>query len=145
MYENVEQEVQINTPDSYTSITHAALMAQEAHGKVKGAVGSRLDGLPHKFLEHKGVADKLASDAEKQSHAVADDFRQSENRIESRFKDVKASMAKEVEDYTTGIQHEARKIRKISQSVPTSASLQISAGTQIPRDNEHGKKVDTHE
>ncbi|KAK9425364.1 hypothetical protein SUNI508_13100 [Seiridium unicorne] len=145
MYENVEQEVQINTPDSYTSITHAALMAQEAHGKVKGAVGSRLDGLSHKFLEHKGVAEKLASDAEKQSHAVAGDFRQSENRIESRFPDVKASMAKEVEDYTTGTQHEARKIREISQSVPMSASLQISAGTQIPRDNEHGMKVDTHE
>ncbi|KAK9770026.1 hypothetical protein SCAR479_13285 [Seiridium cardinale] len=145
MYENVEQEVQINTPDSYTSITHAALMAQEAHGKVKGAVGSRLDGLSHKFLEHKGVAEKLASHVEKQSHAVADDLRQSEKRIELRFKDVEASMAKEVEDYTTDIQHEARKIREISQSVPTSASLQISAGAQLPRDNEHGKKVDTHE
>ncbi|KAI1841030.1 hypothetical protein JX266_012749 [Neoarthrinium moseri] len=121
MYENVKQEIEINTPDSYTSITNNARMTHDAQGKIGGLIVSKLDGLSNKLLDTKDSTQKLASGAEKHAHGILDDLHQSEKKIGSQIRTLETSISKEIESYSNDIERKAHAVKEVGHSAERKA------------------------
>lgn len=49
MYTHVKEEIEVNTPDGYTSVTNSRRMEQAEVGKVGGFDTSKLEGIANKL------------------------------------------------------------------------------------------------
>ncbi|KAI0008549.1 hypothetical protein F4779DRAFT_438212 [Xylariaceae sp. FL0662B] len=70
MYNDTKQEIEMNTPDSYTTITNAKRFAQDGETKIGGIDVSKIEGLASKLKGLDGVVERLASGIEKKTEGV---------------------------------------------------------------------------
>ena len=59
MYKHVKEEIEINTPDGYTSVTNSRRMEQANDGKVGGFDTSKLEGIANKLMGLDGTINGL--------------------------------------------------------------------------------------
>ncbi|RYP75940.1 hypothetical protein DL770_007320 [Monosporascus sp. CRB-9-2] len=108
MYSNTKQDIEMNTPDSYTSIANQKQLAQGPDSRIGGIEVSKLEGIASKLKGLDGTIEKLAAGVHKKAHDVTDDVREREKEIEKEMRGAGKAVARDVEDHKARLEHEAR-------------------------------------
>ncbi|RYP59122.1 hypothetical protein DL771_010992 [Monosporascus sp. 5C6A] len=123
MYSNTKQDIEMNTPDSYTSIANQKQLAHGPDSRIGGIEVSKLEGIASKLKGLDGTIDKLAASVHKKAHDVTDDAREREKEVEKEVRGAGKAVARDVEDHKARLEHEARERR-------AQASKAAAAGRQ---------------
>ncbi|RYP17029.1 hypothetical protein DL765_004790 [Monosporascus sp. GIB2] len=108
MYRNTKQDIEMNTPDTYTSIVNQKHLAQGPDSRIGGIEVSKLEGIASKLKGLDGTIDKLAARVQKKAHDVTDDVREREKDVEKEVRGAGRAVARDVEDHKARLDREAR-------------------------------------
>ncbi|KAI0594113.1 hypothetical protein F4775DRAFT_461178 [Biscogniauxia sp. FL1348] len=141
MYNNTKQDIEMNTPDSYTSVTNVRMMGHEKDPRVGGIDVSKLESLVTK-LSIGEKAEGLAAGLEKRTHGIVQGIHDREKDLENEIHDLGKKAEREVEDHKARLEHEAREreaqareaINKGGRIVQDGKEQVADAASQLGRD-----------
>jgi hypothetical protein len=81
MYTNTKQEIEMNTPDSYTSVINPNLKAQDNQNKIGGIDISKLDQMASKIKGLDGIVHKLTTGIESRGRDVTHSIEDHEKQV----------------------------------------------------------------
>jgi hypothetical protein len=105
MYTSAKEDIQMNTPDSYTSVSNSRHLRD---GKIGGIDISKLEGLASKIPGREGMVHSVMSGVEKKAHGVLSSVHDHEKQMEQGVGGFVKSVLRDVEDHKTRLEHEAR-------------------------------------
>ncbi|RYP12861.1 hypothetical protein DL767_011086 [Monosporascus sp. MG133] len=108
MYSNTKQDIEMNTPDSYTSVANQRQFGQGPDTRIGGIEVSKLEGIASKLKGLDGTINKIVAGVHKKAHDVTDDVREREKDVEEEVRGVGKAVARDVEDHRARLEHEAR-------------------------------------
>ncbi|KAK6948191.1 hypothetical protein Daesc_009955 [Daldinia eschscholtzii] len=101
MYNNTKQEIEMNTPDGYTSVTRNIRGFGDSNEKVGGLDVSKMEDLASRFNRGvNGTVHKMATGLERTARDVT-------SHIQEQARHMQEAAAKEVEDHAAYISREA--------------------------------------
>lgn len=68
MYTHIKEEIEVNTPDGYTSVTNSRRFEQDNVGKIGGFDMSKLEGIASKLTGLDGTIKSLKERVEVSTH-----------------------------------------------------------------------------
>ncbi|KAJ8108558.1 hypothetical protein ONZ43_g6388 [Nemania bipapillata] len=118
MYNNLKADIELNTPDSYTSVTNQRRAGDEKDSKIGGIDMSKLETLATKLkgFEHGGKLDSLTSSIMKKTDGVSKSIHEHGRQMEDEVEHLKEDVVRDVQN------HESR------------ARAAITEGKQAARD-----------
>ncbi|KAI1376208.1 hypothetical protein F4677DRAFT_84872 [Hypoxylon crocopeplum] len=108
MYNHTKREIEMNTPDSYTSVTGNLRHRDGSSERIGGIEVSKLEG---RLRGLDGTVQKLAAGLETKARDVTNRIHEHEKDIEDDVRGLEKAVAREVEDHTTSLSCEARERR----------------------------------
>lgn len=113
MYTNTKQDIEINTPDSYTSIANQKQLARGGGGggadeRIGGIDVAKLEGMANKIKGLDGTVEKLAANIHGRAQRTADHIHEHERGIEREVRDLEKAVVRDVEDHASRIERDAR-------------------------------------
>jgi hypothetical protein len=111
MYTHTKQDIEANTPDTYTSVSGTRQRVQEKEKTIGGFDVSQLDSLASKLKGIDGVVGKIASGIEQRTKGVTDNIHAHEKEIESDLRGLEKAVIRDVEDHKAQLDREAREHR----------------------------------
>ncbi|RYO85898.1 hypothetical protein DL764_009096 [Monosporascus ibericus] len=133
MYSNTKQDIEMNTPDSYTSVANQKQLAQGPDSKIGGIEVSKLEGIASKLKGLDGTIEKLAAGVHKKAHDVTDDVREREKEIEKEGRGVGKAVAREVEEHKARLERDARERQARLEHEATERQAQASKAAAVGR------------
>ncbi|EON97375.1 hypothetical protein UCRPA7_7131 [Phaeoacremonium minimum UCRPA7] len=101
MYANTKQEIEMNTPDSYNSVTSMRLMGGGGSDKIGGIDASKIDGVMNKLKNLDGTIGNLKSQFENKTHQVhetAHHLQDDEKHVEEEIRYRRKALVSEIEE-----------------------------------------------
>ncbi|KAI1336316.1 hypothetical protein F5Y15DRAFT_395259 [Xylariaceae sp. FL0016] len=108
MYQNTKQDIEMNTPDSYTSVTNARQMATDRDGKIGGIDMSKLENIAGKLHGLDGKMRSLSESVEEKAHELTKGIHEHEKGIEAEVHSFGGAVAREVERHKTRVNQEVK-------------------------------------
>ncbi|RYP54798.1 hypothetical protein DL768_000526 [Monosporascus sp. mg162] len=142
MYSNTKQDIEMNTPDSYTSIANQKQLAQGLDSRIGGIEVSKLEGIASKLKGLDGTIDKLTGGVHKKAHDVTDDVHEREKEIEKEVRGAGKAVARDVEDHKARLGHEARQRQARLEQEARERQAQVSEAAAAGR-QELGRAKDS--
>ncbi|KAK6841176.1 hypothetical protein PG987_002036 [Apiospora arundinis] len=101
MYTHVKEEIEVNTPDGYTSVTgNSRRLERDNLGKLEG-IASKLTGLD-------GTIKSLKERVEGRAHGVTENIHEHEKQIREEIRGFEKAVVKDVEDHKDRAEREVR-------------------------------------
>ncbi|KAI1131702.1 hypothetical protein F5Y10DRAFT_232899 [Nemania abortiva] len=118
MYNNLKADIELNTPDSYTSVTNQRRVGDSKDSKIGGIDMSKLETLATKLkgFENGGKLDALTSGIARKAEGVEKSIHEHSRQMEDEVENLKQGVVRDVQ------KHEAR------------ARTAVSEGKQAARD-----------
>lgn len=127
MYTNAKEDIQMNTPDSYTSVSNTRYTRDGktgGDGKIGGIDISKLEGLASKIPKIDGIV-----------HNVMSGVHNHEQQTEQEVRGSEKSVQRHVEDHKTHLEHEAReRDAQLTRAAAEGRDTITAAGRHITRD-----------
>ncbi|KAK8083890.1 hypothetical protein PG996_002671 [Apiospora saccharicola] len=108
MYTHVKEEIEVNTPDGYTSVTTSRRVEQANVGKVGGFDTSKLEGIANKLTGLDGTIKGLKERVEGRAHGITENIHEHEKRMEDEIRGFEKAIVKDVEDHQDRVEREVR-------------------------------------
>ncbi|KAK8126854.1 uncharacterized protein PG998_002613 [Apiospora kogelbergensis] len=108
MYTHIKEEIEVNTPDGYTSVTNSRRFEQDNVGKIGGFDMSKLEGIASKLTGLDGTIKSLKERVEGRAHGVTENIHEHEKQIEEDMRGFEKAIVKDVEDHRDKVEHEVR-------------------------------------
>ncbi|KAK7989950.1 hypothetical protein PG989_010265 [Apiospora arundinis] len=109
MYTHVKEEIEVNTPDGYTSVTgNSRRLERDNLGKVGGFDPAKLEGIASKLTGLDGTIKSLKERVEGRAHGVTENIHEHEKQIEEEIRGFEKAMVKDVEDHKDRAEREVR-------------------------------------
>ncbi|KAI8632267.1 hypothetical protein F5Y19DRAFT_420312 [Xylariaceae sp. FL1651] len=108
MYNNLKQDIELNTPDSYTSLSNQRRVGDTSDSKVGGIDISKLESLASKLGGMGGGVEGLTAGLTKKAHGVTQSLHEHEKQIENEFQNFKEDVVKDVQGHKARLDREAR-------------------------------------
>ncbi|KAI0843090.1 hypothetical protein F5Y06DRAFT_284400 [Hypoxylon sp. FL0890] len=142
MYNNTKREIEMNTPDSYTSVTGNVLFKNDSKEKFGGVDVSKLEGLASHLKGLDNTVQKLAAGIESKAHEATQRIHEHEKGIHEGVRGMGKATMSRVEETSAAIDREARErqaqaVRAVDQGqreIMNSTDQIEQAGTQAVRD-----------
>jgi hypothetical protein len=135
MYNNLKADIELNTPDSYTSITNQRRVGDEKDPKVGGIDLSKLETLASKLKGFdNGKFDSLTSGITKKADEVTQSIHQHEKQIGDEIQNFKGDVVRDVQSHKARVDREARERE-------AQARAAINEGKQAARDGVQEERV----
>ncbi|KAK8087812.1 hypothetical protein PG997_002773 [Apiospora hydei] len=139
MYTHVKEDIEVNTPDGYTSVTNSRRMEQANVGKVGGFDMSKLEGIANKLTGLDGTIESLKERVEMMLQAraqgVSENIHKHEKQIGDEIRGFEKAFVKEVEDHKDRVEREARERQ-------THVVQVLDEGLRTLAPHEHRRKED---
>ncbi|KAK8055027.1 hypothetical protein PG993_000254 [Apiospora rasikravindrae] len=149
MYTHVKEEIEVNTPDGYTSVTNSRRMEQANVGKIGGFDMSKLEGIANKLTGLDGTIKSLKERVEVsiwrpsfrvlmvqgRAHGVTENIHSHEKQIEDEIRGFEKAIVKDVEDHKDRVEREVRERQ-------THVVQVVDEGLQTLAPHEHRRKED---
>ncbi|KAI0203967.1 hypothetical protein F4808DRAFT_394386 [Astrocystis sublimbata] len=110
MYNNLKADIELNTPDSYTSLTNQRRNVGDGKDEKSGGVDiSKLEGLANKLgeLDHKKL-ESLTSGISKRVENVTKNIHQHEKKIEDEVHHLKDNVMRDIRSHKTRLDREVK-------------------------------------
>jgi len=130
MYNNLKADIELNTPDSYTSITNQRRGNDDKDNKVGGFDMSKLESLATKL---KGFDNGKLEGLTKKAEGAVHGAHESEKQLEDEIEHFKGDAVREVERRKTDLDREARERE-------ARARAAVNEGKQAVRDGVEGQR-----
>ncbi|KAI8965843.1 hypothetical protein F5Y11DRAFT_258252 [Daldinia sp. FL1419] len=142
MYNNTKQEIEMNTPDGYTSVTRNIRGFGGSSERVGGVDVSKMESLATQFHGINGAVHRVAADLESKAHEVTNQVREQGRRMHE-------AASKEVEGHAASLDREleerrAQAVRMVDESEREALKQKErmeQAGTQAVRDMEEMQRT----
>ncbi|KAI3320000.1 hypothetical protein HD806DRAFT_507381 [Xylariaceae sp. AK1471] len=109
MYNNLKADIELNTPDSYTSLTNQRRVGDQKDTKVGGIDMSKLESLASKLKGFEnGKLDSLTSGITEKAEGVTQSIHQHEKQIEDEIQHFKGDVVRDVQGHKARLDREAR-------------------------------------
>ncbi|KAI1408876.1 hypothetical protein F5Y13DRAFT_171496 [Hypoxylon sp. FL1857] len=108
MYNHTKQEIEMNTPDSYTSVTGNVRFRNGSSEKVGGVDVSKLEGLASRLKGLDGTVQKLAAGIEGKAHEAVQRIHEHERGVHEGVREMGRATVSQVEETSATIDREAR-------------------------------------
>jgi hypothetical protein len=105
MYNNLKADIELNTPDSYTSMTSKRQVGDEKDTKVGGIDMSKLETLASKLKGFDGKLDSLTSGITKKADVATQGIHQ---RVEDEIQHFQEDVVRDVQSHKAQLDREAR-------------------------------------
>ncbi|KAI1082682.1 hypothetical protein F5B20DRAFT_480053 [Whalleya microplaca] len=119
MYNNTKREIEMNTPDSYTTITNQKGFAQTTSEVKVGGVEfktssmevAKVDGLESKLQSLESAVERLTAGVEKKTEVITQDIHEHEKQIKEDVHDFKKTIIEDLEDHKAKLGRETKERR----------------------------------
>ncbi|KAK7941391.1 uncharacterized protein PG986_013778 [Apiospora aurea] len=139
MYTHVKEEIEVNTPDGYTSVTNSRRMEQANMGKVGGFDMSKLEGIATKLTGLDGTIQSLKERVEMmfqgRAQELSENIHKHEKQIGNEIRGFEKAFVKDVEDHKDRVEREARERQ-------THVVQVLDEGLRTLAPHEHRRKED---
>ncbi|KAI0417931.1 hypothetical protein F5X98DRAFT_339186 [Xylaria grammica] len=142
MYNNLKADIELNTPDSYTSVTNQRRVGDDKDSKVGGIDMSKLETLASKLKGFEnggggGKLDGLAAGITKRADDAAKNIHEHEKQMEAEVGHFKEDVVRDVQGRRERLDREARERE-------AQARAAVHEGKQAARDgvDEHRAKIE---
>lgn len=108
MYKNTKQDIEMNTPDSYTSIANQKQLAHSSEGRIGGIDVSKIEGIADKIKGLDGTVEKLTANIHKRTRGVTDNIHEHEREIEKEVRDLEKAVVRDIEDNKLQLERETK-------------------------------------
>ncbi|KAJ2975504.1 hypothetical protein NUW58_g8333 [Xylaria curta] len=107
MYNNLKADIELNTPDSYTSVTNQLRGGDERDKRVGGIDVSKLESLATKLKGFEnGKLDRLTEGIAKRAEGVTKSIHQHEKEIEAEVQHLKEDVVRDVQSHKAHLDRE---------------------------------------
>ncbi|KAI1369401.1 hypothetical protein F5Y08DRAFT_293225 [Xylaria arbuscula] len=128
MYNNLKADIELNTPDSYTSVTNQRRVGNEKETKIGGIDMSQLETIATKLKGFdSGKLDSLTASITRKTEDVTKNIHEHEKQIGDQVDNLKRDVIRDVQSHKAHLDHEARE--REAQALAT-----INQGKQTVRD-----------
>ncbi|KAI1142944.1 hypothetical protein F5Y05DRAFT_136957 [Hypoxylon sp. FL0543] len=142
MYNNTKREIEMNTPDSYTSVTGNVRFKNGSNEKIGGLDVSKLEGLASRLTGLDGTVQKLAAGVESKTHEATQRIHDHGKGVQEGVREVGRATVSQVEETSAHIDREARERQEQAARAVTQGQREVidskdrieQAGTQAVRD-----------
>ncbi|KAI1756622.1 hypothetical protein F4782DRAFT_274164 [Xylaria castorea] len=149
MYNNLKADIELNTPDSYTSVTHQLRVGDHKNEKIGGLDVSKLESLASKLkgFDH-GKLDSLTSGLTRRAEGITKTIHQHEKEIEDEVQHLKEDIVQDVESHKARLDREAKEREARARAAITEGKQAVKNGVDEQRARldqtieEHKKKLD---
>ncbi|KAH7033075.1 uncharacterized protein B0I36DRAFT_320723 [Microdochium trichocladiopsis] len=141
MYAHIEQEIEANTPDSYTSVTRSSQqLGINNADKIGGMDVSKLEGFASKLSGLDSTIAKITAGLKDKTQGLTQGLHEREKEVEAEVRRVEESVEKHVQEHKDKLAREAQLRRNEVESVRETASAAVadrfadvtrSAGAQV--------------
>ncbi|OTA93508.1 hypothetical protein M434DRAFT_72995 [Hypoxylon sp. CO27-5] len=142
MYNHTKQEIEMNTPDSYTSVTGNVRFRNGSDEKVGGIDVSKLEGLASRLKGLDGTVEKLAAGIESKAHETAQRIHDHGKGLHEGVQEMGKATVGQVQETSAQVDREARERRAQAARAVDQGRIEVmdskdrieQAGTQVIRD-----------
>ncbi|KAI0429282.1 hypothetical protein F5Y09DRAFT_310680 [Xylaria sp. FL1042] len=109
MYNNLKADIELNTPDSYTSVTNQRRVGDEKDAKIGGIDMSKLESIATKLKGFdNGKLESLTAGITKRAEGVTRTMHDQEKQIEDEVESLKRDVVRDVQGHKDQLDREAR-------------------------------------
>ncbi|KAI1310414.1 hypothetical protein F5Y03DRAFT_346132 [Xylaria venustula] len=109
MYNNLKADIELNTPDSYTSVTNQRRVGDEKDTKIGGIDMSKLETIATKLKGFdNGKLESLTTGISKRAEGVTKTLHEHEKQIEDEVENLKKGVVRDVQNHKEQLDREAR-------------------------------------
>lgn len=109
MYNNLKADIELNTPDSYTSVTNQRRVGDNKDEKIGGIDMSKLESLASRLKGFdNGKLDSLTSVITKRAEGATKTIHQHEKEIEEEVQHLKEDVVRDVQGHKARLDREAK-------------------------------------
>lgn len=109
MYKNTKQDIEMNTPDSYTSIVASQKqLAHRAEGTIGGIDVSQIEGISNRITGLDGTVEKIMANIHQRTQSVMDKIHEHEKEMEKKVHGLEKAVVRDTEDHRSRLEREAK-------------------------------------
>ncbi|KAI0538223.1 hypothetical protein GGR58DRAFT_468747 [Xylaria digitata] len=109
MYNNLKADIELNTPDSYTSVTNQRRAGDNKDNKIGGIDASKLEALASKLKGFEnGKIDSFTAGIRENAENATKNIQQHEKEIEAEVEHLKDDVVRDVQGHKARLDREAR-------------------------------------
>ncbi|TRX97784.1 hypothetical protein FHL15_001539 [Xylaria flabelliformis] len=149
MYNNLKADIELNTPDSYTSVTNLRQVGDNKNEKIGGIDMSKLESLATKLKGFDdGKLESLTSGITKRAEGVTKTIHQAEKGIHDEVQHLKEDIVQDVQSHKARLDREAKEREARARAAITEGKQAVKNGVDEQRmrldqtAEEHKKKLD---
>ncbi|KAI0818178.1 hypothetical protein GGR55DRAFT_623939 [Xylaria sp. FL0064] len=133
MYNNLKADIELNTPDSYTSVTNQRRVGDDKDVKIGGIDMSKLESIASKLKGFdNGKLESLTAGITKRAEGVTKTMHDQEKQIEAEVENLKRDVVQDVQSHKAQLDREARERE-------AQARVAINEGKQTARREVEGQ------
>ncbi|KAI1356724.1 hypothetical protein F5Y01DRAFT_265604 [Xylaria sp. FL0043] len=109
MYNNLKADIELNTPDSYTSVTNQRRVGDDKDAKIGGIDMSKLESIASKLKGFdNGKLESLTAGITKRAEGVTKTMHDQEKQIDGEIENLKRDVVRDVQSHKAQLDREAR-------------------------------------
>ncbi|KAK7743326.1 hypothetical protein SLS62_010649 [Diatrype stigma] len=109
MYKNTKQDIEMNTPDSYTSIlANQRQLGYRSEGAIGGIEVSQLEGIADRIQGLDETVERITANIHKRTQSITDNIHEHEKEMERRVHGIEKAVVRNIEEHMSRLEREAQ-------------------------------------